>query len=138
MNDTPIHNLLRVLRQTTGHKPIPSGDRWKTRCPSHDDEKPSLSIAEGDDGRALVHCHAGCTVDAICAAVGLKPADLFVPPTESTSTKPRQPRKKSGLCGQDNGKPAAKTFPTAKAAIVELERKLGKRSGSNRCSRLPP
>jgi hypothetical protein len=30
-------------------------------CPAHDDRAPSLSISEGDDGRTLLKCHAGCS-----------------------------------------------------------------------------
>lgn len=30
------------------------------RCPVHDDRNPSLSISDGQDGKLLVHCHAGC------------------------------------------------------------------------------
>jgi hypothetical protein len=33
---------------------------WTARCPAHDDRNPSLSISDGDDGKTLVHCHAGC------------------------------------------------------------------------------
>src|SRR5215203_1628779 len=29
-------------------------------CPSHDDHTPSLSVSEGDGGKALVRCFAGC------------------------------------------------------------------------------
>jgi 5S rRNA maturation endonuclease (ribonuclease M5) len=56
-----------------------SGDGWAARCPAHDDRSPSLTIGEGDDGRVLLHCQAGCTLDAICAALGLDLADLFPP-----------------------------------------------------------
>jgi P4 family phage/plasmid primase-like protien len=56
----------------------PTGERcWQTRCPAHDDRKPSLSITEADDGRTLLHCHAGCSPESIVAAVGVKLADLF-------------------------------------------------------------
>ena len=55
-----------------------SGSGWQARCPAHEDRTPSLTISEGDDGRTLVHCHAGCTVEDIAAAVGLTLRDLFV------------------------------------------------------------
>lgn len=48
------------------------------RCPAHDDRKASLSVSEGDDGRILLKCHAGCEADAIAGALGLTMADLFV------------------------------------------------------------
>jgi AAA domain len=35
-------------------------NQWQARCPFHDDTSPSLSISNGEDGRVLVHCHAGC------------------------------------------------------------------------------
>lgn len=46
------------------------------RCPAHDDSTPSLSISAGDKG-VLVYCHAGCSPEEICAAKGIKEADLF-------------------------------------------------------------
>jgi len=36
------------------------GVGWMMRCPAHDDRTPSLSICDADDGKVLVHCHAGC------------------------------------------------------------------------------
>jgi hypothetical protein len=50
---------------------------WRAKCPAHDDDRPSLSVREGDDGRALIHCHAGCTVEAVVEALGLRMSDLF-------------------------------------------------------------
>ena len=38
---------------------------WMARCPAHDDRNPSLSIADGADGRILVTCFAGCSWMAI-------------------------------------------------------------------------
>jgi hypothetical protein len=49
------------------------------QCPAHDDRQASLSISTGDDGRALLCCHAGCSTDEIVAALGLQLVDLFVP-----------------------------------------------------------
>jgi putative DNA primase/helicase len=40
-----------------GHR---TGEGWMARCPSHPDRQPSLSIRDADDGKVLVHCHAGC------------------------------------------------------------------------------
>ena len=115
---TPIERFLAALEQRECD-PKQNGKGWSARCPAHDDRNPSLSIAEGDDGRALVRCHAGCSVDAVCDAVDLRVADLMNgdSSTASTSTKPRQTRGKRGLCRQDNGKPAGRAkrfqpFPT--------------------------
>ena len=54
-----------------------TGSGWQALCPAHEDRTPSLSITEGDDGRVLLHCHAGCATDAILAALRLRPRDLF-------------------------------------------------------------
>ena len=54
----------------------PSGDGWSARCPAHEDRSPSLSIAAGDKGGTVVHCHAGCEPSAVVAAVGLELRDL--------------------------------------------------------------
>ena len=53
-----------------------SGDGWLARCPAHTDRNPSLSINE-QDGKILLHCHAGCTTEAVCAAVGIEMRELF-------------------------------------------------------------
>ena len=49
---------------------------WTARCPAHDDDRPSLSLAVGDDGRVLVHCFAGCSPRQIVAALDMSMADL--------------------------------------------------------------
>ena len=49
---------------------------WMARCPAHGDSNPSLSVSERD-GRILVHCHAGCTAQAVVESLGLKMRDLF-------------------------------------------------------------
>jgi 5S rRNA maturation endonuclease (ribonuclease M5) len=50
--------------------------RAEAQCPAHDDRNPSLSITQADD-KALLHCHAGCEIDDVLAAVGLAKGDLF-------------------------------------------------------------
>ena len=51
--------------------------RWIARCPGHEDKRPSLSIRELDDGRVLVHCFAGCSVEEVLSALGLEFDALF-------------------------------------------------------------
>ncbi|MBA2461221.1 MAG: hypothetical protein H0V45_05575 [Actinobacteria bacterium] len=51
---------------------------WTACCPAHEDGTPSLSISVGDDGRVLIHCHAGCSLEDVLTALGLTAADLFV------------------------------------------------------------
>ena len=42
---------------------------WMARCPAHEDREPSLSIADGKDGKVLVRCHAGCDQRDVIAAL---------------------------------------------------------------------
>jgi len=70
-----------------------SGGGWIARCPAHGDKNPSLSIALGEDGRILVHCHAGCTAEQIVAAMGLTLRDLM--PERDTRGAERRPGKTS-------------------------------------------
>jgi hypothetical protein len=72
MSDRPVE---LVLAQLPGAKP--HGKGWRAHCPAHDDHDPSLDLDEGDDGRALLKCHAGCTQEAIVKALGLTMADLY-------------------------------------------------------------
>lgn len=50
--------------------------RAMARCPAHDDKTPSLSIGEGDDGKVLLTCHAGCSFDEIRDALGIDAGDF--------------------------------------------------------------
>ena len=54
-----------------------SGNGAMAKCPAHEDRTASLSINTGDDGRVLLKCHAGCSVDDILHAVHLERRDLF-------------------------------------------------------------
>jgi hypothetical protein len=108
---TPVE---RVLAKLPGARP--SGRGWSARCPAHEDRKASLSVAAGDDGRALVKCHAGCFVQDVVVAVGLTVSDLM-------------PDRADPIPHLDGGhKPAGRTYPTADAALADLERRLGPRS----------
>jgi putative DNA primase/helicase len=55
-----------IARDLGGRK---VGAGWMARCPAHDDREPSLSIRDGDDGKVLVRCHAGCKQGQLIAAL---------------------------------------------------------------------
>jgi hypothetical protein len=85
----PVENLVQRLHAK------PSGEGWLAKCPAHDDRTPSLSITEGDDGRVLLFCHAGCPTENVgFARVGDE--DLF-PADKSTALpfNPRPPQKQA-------------------------------------------
>ena len=106
---SPIDTVLRAL-EACGCKPRSTGgNQWVAKCPSHDDRRPSLSIAEGSDGRVLLHCHAGCSPEDVCGALGLDLRELF--PANGT---------KNPSAGKGSPKPSAKpaVFPSAKEAVL--------------------
>ena len=70
-----MNPLENVLSRLDGIKR--SGRGYVARCPAHNDQSPSLSVTESDDGRALIHCFAGCSVADVVAAIGLELKDLF-------------------------------------------------------------
>jgi len=69
--------------------------KWQARCPAHDDRSPSLSIAEGGDGRTLVHCWAGCSISAVLAAAGMSWRDMCGAPA-TPAERERLRRERAG------------------------------------------
>ena len=61
------------------HAPKPLGTGWMVRCPAHEDGTASLAVGAGQQGRIVLHCHAGCEPASIMSALGLKLGDLFPP-----------------------------------------------------------
>lgn len=51
-------------------------DKAQCQCPAHDDKQASLAVTKGNDS-TLIHCHAGCDIDNVLSAAGLKKSDLF-------------------------------------------------------------
>lgn len=69
MNIDTFLTLLKNVRR--------SGTCWIAKCPAHSDKRNSLSIGEGEDGRVLLFCHAGCQTSDVVEALGLTMRDLF-------------------------------------------------------------
>jgi putative DNA primase/helicase len=106
-----------------------SGKGWTARCPAHDDRRASLSISTGDDGRALIHCHAGCTPEVVASVLGLALADLMPADGRRTggSVGPRPPsRARKNARGKDD----QEVYATVHDAVVELEHKYGPHSAT--------
>jgi hypothetical protein len=84
----PIDLILPLLTKVRKRQP----GQWSACCPAHEDRGPSLSVRENSDGAVLVHCFAGCSVDAVLGALGLALSDLFPPRAKSGREPQRQPR----------------------------------------------
>lgn len=82
---SPIDRLLTRLERV---KQTARG-QWIARCPAHQDNAPSLSVKQCDDGTILLHDFAGCSPSDVLAAVGLTLADLF-----PERLKPRTPEER--------------------------------------------
>lgn len=59
--------------------PAAAGNGYNVNCPSHQDNKASLSVTSGKKG-VLFKCQAGCLTPDIVSALGLQMADLFFQP----------------------------------------------------------
>lgn len=70
-----LDEWVSALREK-GLKPTRSNGelRWTSRCPCHDDKRPSLSIRQGDSQPVVGHCFAGCRFEDIAAKLFSAPA----------------------------------------------------------------
>ena len=109
-NLDPIQTVLSRLQ---GVKQTGNG-KYMARCPAHDDRHASLSISRGDDGRALVHCHAGCALADVLAKIGLKDTDLFADSAGPAPRSAKSPKAKAG--------PPKTIYPTPEDAFAAAGR----------------
>ena len=72
---TTPNQINTVLGRLTQVKAV-GLNRWKAKCPAHDDHHPSLSVTASETGRILLNCFAGCNVEDVCLALSLTPAFL--------------------------------------------------------------
>ena len=77
-------NAARIGLALRGKK---NGGGWLVSCPcpnhgnGRGDRNPSLSVMDGEDGRLLVRCFAGCTFDDVMGQfrhLGLNRSNLFL------------------------------------------------------------
>lgn len=70
-----------ILQRLEGVKREREG-QWAAKCPAHGDRKPSLAIKSAD-GKTLLHCHVGCKLADVLAALQLTEQDLFPPKADA-------------------------------------------------------
>ena len=58
----------KIAAQHEGKK---TGDGWLVKCPAHNDSQQSCSVNVGNNGKLLLHCHAGCSYESLLDAFGL-------------------------------------------------------------------
>src|SRR5690606_28172104 len=63
--------------------------QWTAQCPAHEDDRPSLRLASGQDGRPLLHCMAGCAPDDVLGALELTWSDVLPPRAEQGRERPQ-------------------------------------------------
>jgi len=106
----PVRRVLDALN-ARGIEPRRSSGGWVCRCPAHDDRNPSLSIHAGEDGRALLCCHAGCQTEAVVGALGLKLTDLMADRAS--------PARRNGRTPKPAGKPPIPKWRTIEEAVSD-------------------
>ena len=79
-----VDTLLQRLTKVKGGR-----GRWTACCPSHEDRSPSLAITEKEDGRILLKCFGGCSVQEIVGAIGMDIGELFPPSEKLSHHKPK-------------------------------------------------
>lgn len=86
-NGFATSKLDAMLARLDGTKQTTEG--WMARCPAHEDAQQSLSIAEGEDGRLLIHCFAGCGTGDVLAALRMTWGDVMPPNHSAGNGAPR-------------------------------------------------
>lgn len=118
MNERPVDRVLEHVGNVRKNK-----GGWVASCPvpSHGqgkgDKNPSLGISEGDDGRALLNCYAGCETREVLEALGLNEKDLFTQRNGAGGRGTGTPLRK----GSTHQRSEAHPEPSAEPAPATLE-----------------
>ncbi len=83
-----LNEFIETLKSKTGKDLKKTSHGYMTCCPAHDDESPSFSVGEAADGKILLKCFSGCSVEDICRSLNIEVAELFgTPKNERRETK---------------------------------------------------
>jgi putative DNA primase/helicase len=124
---SPIRRVLAEL----GLSPEQGRSQYSARCPAHDDNSASLSIGVKPDGTVGLTCHAGCSADTVCSALGITTANLF-PGSSSPKPKPAKSGAKARKTpkAQPRGVAVAPLTPKQLAEAEQAAKELGPSSFS--------
>lgn len=112
-------NAEQILSRLDRVKEASRPGEWWASCPCSDhgkgrgDRSPSLHITEGDEGKILMRCAAGCSNEDVLNSIGLGMADLFLKNGQQRPIETTKQRKE---------KEHAETV----LAVAEADRKSGK------------
>lgn len=125
MTGNATQRVLDALALSSGRSVTENGSGWITGCPAHDDRRPSLSVSEGDDGRVLIHCHAGCSTNEVLDATGLTASDLYPEDSVSSQHNASKPLNSGSCADAPSRKRTGRAFPSQQDAVAAFEGKLG-------------
>lgn len=69
-----VNELVSMIPGT--HRKNGGKNSFQCCCPAHRDKEASLTVSEGDKGKPVLFCHAGCKTEDILGAIGLTLADI--------------------------------------------------------------
>ena len=128
-----VSPIQAVLAKLPDAKRTPQG--WRAKCPGHKDTNPSLDVAEGDDGRVLLTCRAGCDSARVVDGMGLGLKNLF-PPREPRRQQPTIYQIKDAQ-GQVIAEHVRVDYPDIPKSDPTHKKLFWKRDGTNGLKGLP-
>ena len=124
-------NIEEFLSKLQGVSETGAG-KWVACCPvpAHNDSNPSMSVAIGNNGGILVHCHAGCSPESIVGAMGLKMSDLMKDSPDAVRTsnlkKPKAAADEGGEAPLPSFKAPKKKRPSKHVCYYDYQDAEGK------------
>jgi hypothetical protein len=115
MRDTIGRSIAKAL----GGRKV--GNGWMACCPAHHDREPSLSISDTEDGKILVHCHAGCDqrgVVAVLRSLGLW-RDYHPNSIEHSTPRTKGNKKRGSVVADETALKIWRSSVSANGTLVE-------------------
>lgn len=107
----PVNRVFDALDLAGCNRRAPSAG-WIARSSTHVDHKPSVGNDEGEEGKAILKCFAGCSPEAALSAIWITWADLWPDGLRcpGQTGRPSNGRPKRTLSGRHTGRPAQQSL----------------------------